>query len=169
VGTAVSAAGLFLLSTMDAQTSRATASVSMAVLGLGVGLGMQVMVLAVQNSVPRRDLGTATSAVNFFRSIGSSAGVAAVGSLFTHRLNDRLAANLASSSAAGLGDGAQALTPHAVAQLPPAVGHAVIVSFAGALPPIFGYLVPAVVVAFVLAFGLREKPLRMTSAPATDN
>jgi len=58
----------------------------MAVLGFGLGLVMPVLVLAVQNAVHPRDLGTATSASTFFRSIGGSFGVAIFGAIFANRL-----------------------------------------------------------------------------------
>nr|MBA3728260.1 MFS transporter [Actinomycetota bacterium] len=69
-GTALAAIGVFLLSRLGVDSGQLAASVAMAVLGMGVGMVMPVIVLAVQNSVDQRDLGTATSAVNFFRSIG---------------------------------------------------------------------------------------------------
>ena len=66
----------------DGHRPRWTYSVWMAVLGLGIGLVLPVLVLAVQNSVPVRDLGTATSANNYFRQIGGSVGAAVFGTLF---------------------------------------------------------------------------------------
>lgn len=63
--------GLFLLSTMDAHTTRVAASAFMFVLGLGLGLVMQVLVLAVQNAVDYSDLGVATSGATLFRSMGA--------------------------------------------------------------------------------------------------
>src|SRR2546421_12718533 len=58
----------------------------MGLFGIGMGLTMQVLVLAVQNSVPYSDLGVATSAATFFRSIGGSLGVAVFGSIFANPL-----------------------------------------------------------------------------------
>lgn len=147
-GTASAVAGLLLLSTMDANTTRTAAGLYMAVLGVGIGLVMQVMVLAVQNSVPRRDLGVATSSVNVLRQIGSTVGVAGFGALLTHRLS---------------GADLHSITPQTVNQLPPEMQQHVVQAFANALPPIFGYLVPLVAVAFVLALVLEEKPLRTTA------
>jgi EmrB/QacA subfamily drug resistance transporter len=85
-GTAIAAAGLFLLSTMDVGTSRLTSGIYMTVLGIGLGLTMQVLVVSTQNAVPVRDLGVATSTINFFRSVGGSVGVALFGALFNSRL-----------------------------------------------------------------------------------
>jgi EmrB/QacA subfamily drug resistance transporter len=69
--------GLYLLSRMDATTGTVESSLYMFVLGVGLGMVMQVLVLAVQNAVDYRDLGTATSGATFFRTIGSAIGVAA--------------------------------------------------------------------------------------------
>ena len=77
--------GLYLLSRMDASTSRLVASAYMFVLGLGLGLVMQVLVLAVQNSVDYTDPGVATSGATLFRSIGGSVGTAVLGSIFSSR------------------------------------------------------------------------------------
>jgi EmrB/QacA subfamily drug resistance transporter len=88
IGTAVMALGLYLLSTMDAQTSRLTQIVFMAVVGLGLGMVMQILVLAVQNAVDYTQLGVATSSATLFRSIGGSLGVSILGAVFTSRLPD---------------------------------------------------------------------------------
>jgi predicted MFS family arabinose efflux permease len=87
IGTAVMTIGMFLLSLMDAQTTRVTASIYMAVLGIGIGLVMQVLILAVQNSVPQRDLGIATSAASLFRSLGGAFGTAMFGAILRSRLD----------------------------------------------------------------------------------
>ena len=82
--------GLFLLSQFDAHTSRVVQFAFMAVVGLGIGLVMQVLVLAVQNAVDAKDLGVATSASTFFRSMGGAFGVAIFGSIFNSRLDHYL-------------------------------------------------------------------------------
>ncbi|GAA3038149.1 MFS transporter [Streptomyces olivoverticillatus] len=94
LGGALSAEGMYLLSHLDTQTGRLVYSLWMAILGIGIGLSLPVLVLAVQNSVHPADLGTATSANNYFRQIGGSVGAAVFGTLFAHRLAARLAAEL---------------------------------------------------------------------------
>jgi MFS family permease len=86
VGCAIFSIGLFLLSSMNTQTSALTLEVYMFVLGAGLGMVMQVLVIVVQNAVQYRDLGAATSGVTFFRSIGSSFGVAIFGAIFSNDL-----------------------------------------------------------------------------------
>ena len=156
-GTALAAAGLYLLSTMDVRTSYLASSVYLLVLGLGLGLFMQVMVLSPQNSAAQRDPGTATASVNFARQIGSSIGVALIGALFIHQLGAHLPA-----SAAGHLSAAQvsSITPQGLAQLPAPLRHVIAQTFAHALPTIYAYLIPLLAVAFVLALILKEIPLR---------
>jgi EmrB/QacA subfamily drug resistance transporter len=86
--------GLFLLSLMNEHTGVIESSLYMFVLGIGLGMVMQVLVLAVQNAVEYRDLGTATSAATFFRTIGSCIGVAAFGTVFTTELTKHLAVGI---------------------------------------------------------------------------
>jgi len=74
-GAICATAGMALPATMNAGTTWPVASLYMFVLGAGIGLAVQVMVLVVQNSVPYRDLGAATSSVVLFRQAGSSIGV----------------------------------------------------------------------------------------------
>ena len=57
-----------------------------AVLGLGMGFLMQTTMLIAQNSVEQKDLGVASSASTFFRSIGGSFGVSLFGAVFNHQL-----------------------------------------------------------------------------------
>ena len=89
-GMLVMAFGMYLLSTMGQTTTTLETSVYMAVLGLGLGMVMQVLVLAVQNAVDKRDLGTATGAATFLRSMGGSFGVALFGAVLTNQLASNL-------------------------------------------------------------------------------
>lgn len=155
-GGALSAAGMWLLSLLDEDTSRLEYSVWMGVLGLGVGLVMPVLVLAVQNSADPADLGTATSANNYFRQIGGSVGAAVFGTLLANRLADRLATEL---PADGQLPDPESITPEMVHALPAAVRDGYVSAYADAMPRIFLYLVPVLVLGFLIAFLLKEKPL----------
>lgn len=90
VGSLVMAAGLFLMSLMGPDTGVFLESVYMFVLGLGIGLSMQVLTIAVQNTVDYADLGTATSGVTFFRTLGSSFGTAVFGTIYANSLGPNL-------------------------------------------------------------------------------
>ncbi|MFF9023992.1 MDR family MFS transporter [Streptomyces eurythermus] len=90
-GGALMIVGLYLLSTMDTGTSRFTSGVYMAVVGAGMGCLMQITMLVAQNSVQMKDMGVASSSATLFRTLGSSFGVAIMGALFNHRVQDVMA------------------------------------------------------------------------------
>ncbi|MDT9691393.1 MFS transporter [Streptomyces sp. P9(2023)] len=167
VGGAVSVVGMWLLSRMETDTPRLHHSLWQAVLGIGIGLVMPVLILAVQNSVRPADLGTATSAHNYFRQIGGSVGAAIFGTLFASRLDDALADSLPRTANAALPP-AESITPQTVHALPPALRDAYIQAYADAMPRIFLYLVPVLVLGLVLAFFLKEKPLVSHHTPTTE-
>ncbi|MFJ3669188.1 MFS transporter [Streptomyces sp. NPDC090106] len=164
LGGALSVLGMWLLSRLEADTPRLHYSLWMAVLGAGIGMVMPVLVLAVQNSVRPADLGTATSANNYFRQIGGSVGAAVFGTLFADRLTDALARRLPARE--GLPD-AEAITPQLVHALPPRLRDAYIQAYADAMPRIFLYLVPVLVLGLLIAFFLKEKPLMTHDAAET--
>ncbi|QXE38934.1 MFS transporter [Streptomyces sp. GMY02] len=166
LGSALSVAGMWLLSRLDTGTSMTENGVAQAVLGLGMGLVMPVLILAVQNAVRPADLGTATSANNYFRQIGGSVGAAVFGTLFADRLADALAARI--PAGAGLPD-AESITPQAVHALPPAVRDGYVQAYADAMPRIFLYLVPVLVLGLLIAFFLKEKPLVSQNASAAES
>src|SRR5215211_9038029 len=118
VGTAVAAAGLLMLSRLDAGTSTGTAALYMLVLGVGLGLTMQVLVLAVQNAVPYAQLGVATSAATLFRSIGGSLGTAILGAIFANRLANELATGLPGTTPAARALDSGAVDPAGLESLP---------------------------------------------------
>lgn len=158
-GTAIMTLGIYLLSRFDTDTSRLTQSAFMVVVGLGIGLVMQVLVLAVQNAVEARDLGTATWATSFFRSMGGAFGVAMFGSIFNSRLDAYLERLVPSGS--GFDAGALQSGPQALRGLPPEVE--VIDAFARALHITFLWGIPLAALAFVAVLFLREQPLRDTA------
>jgi len=159
VGTVMTSLGLYLLSTLTATTSELLASIYMVALGLGLGLVMQVLVLAVQNAVSYRDLGTATSVATFFRSIGGSFGVAIFGTIFSNTLSHNLSSVLPSGAGAAALSGGHA-SPAALAKLPPSLHAAIIHAYSKSLDSVFLSGVPILLAAFVLTWFLKEVPLR---------
>ena len=89
-GLAVMAAGLFLMSNLRADTELTTLWSWMFVTGLGIGPTLAVFTIVVQNAVPMRSLGVATSNLTFFRQIGGSVGLAALGTIFGVRLTEEI-------------------------------------------------------------------------------
>jgi EmrB/QacA subfamily drug resistance transporter len=146
-------AGLSLLATIDESTVLWQIGVFMAVLGVGLGATMQNLVLAVQNNTAQADLGSASSVVAFFRSLGGSIGVSALGAV----LSNQVAARLSS-----WGNGHQSHSIPDLDTLPGAVRAAVEQAFGEATGHIFLVAVPFAVAAFVCVLFIREVPLRTT-------
>lgn len=158
LGCALSVLGMWLLSRLEVDTPRLHYSLWMAVLGAGLGMVMPVLVLAVQNSVRPADLGTATSANTYFRQIGGSVGAAIFGTLFANRLAESLQDSLPTRAGDPLPD-PDSITPQLVHALAPALRDSYIRAYADAMPRIFLYLVPVLVLGLLLACFLKEKPL----------
>ena len=93
IGTAALTVGSFLMAQAGMNTSQATLMVFVALMGIGMGLSIPAFLIAVQTSVQRRQLGTATSTLQFSRSIGGTLGVSVMGAA----LSARLASNLLAS------------------------------------------------------------------------
>ncbi|MEJ8656971.1 DHA2 family efflux MFS transporter permease subunit [Streptomyces sp. MS1.AVA.4] len=160
-GTAVTALGLLLLHQLEPATSVSETSVYLFVFGSGLGMVIQVLVLAVQNAVRYEDLGVATSGATFFRSIGASFGVATFGSLFTGRLRELLPEVLAGQQLPpGIGPDQLASDSRTILELPPGLRPPVLQAYSTSITDVFVYAAPIVLVAFVIAWFLREDKLR---------
>ena len=166
-GTAIMVVGLSLLSTMDAQTSRAEASAFMFILGLGLGLVMQVLVLAVQNSVGYEDLGVATSGATLFRSIGGAVGTSILGSIFASRLAAELTSLLPRGTSVAARAAAAHANPAALAKLPAPIHAAYIHAFTNALNTVFEVAAAVAGFSFLLSWVLEQRPLRDTIASSS--
>jgi EmrB/QacA subfamily drug resistance transporter len=166
-GTAILAVGMFLLSHLGVHTSVLKSGTFMAVTGLGLGLTMQVLVLAVQNSVSPRELGTATSAATFFRSIGGSIGVSVFSAIFNNKMKGNLAHQLPQLAANPRLASELRASPQALAKLPAAIHDGYLRAFTESLHVVFIAAIPVALVAFALTWLLEEVPLR-TSVAAVD-
>lgn len=93
-GGALLSVGSFLLSLLDADTSRLVASIYMVVFGLGLGLVFQNVMVITQNSVELKDMGVASGTLTYFRSVGGSFGTALFAAVFSSRLTDSLDSKL---------------------------------------------------------------------------
>jgi EmrB/QacA subfamily drug resistance transporter len=158
-GLGLMAVGLFLLSRMDASTSRATASAFMVVFGAGFGMVSQILVLAIQNAVDRRDIGIATASANLCRALGGSVGVALFGSVFAGRLDVWLPREVPASPDRLDPQSLQA-SPEALHSLPPAVQHGVAEAVAHSLQTVFLVAAPIAALGLLVVLFLREVPLR---------
>ena len=95
VGLGMMSVALVLLAAFASAPSRLTIAVVLALFGLGFGMVTQILVVAVQNSVERRELGIATAVTGFFRALGGAVGAAVLGAVFAAR------AGIHASDAAG--------------------------------------------------------------------
>ncbi|GAA4733655.1 MDR family MFS transporter [Isoptericola chiayiensis] len=153
VGLVVVGLSMVWLTTLSGDMSMWTFGAMIFALGAGMGLVMQVVVLAVQNAVDPHELGTATSANNFFREIGAAVGSALFTTMFTTRLTDNLQ-GVFGDVPGGAAESEASLTPEAVQQLPEPFRTGVIDAYAESLAPSFWYLVPLVAVGLVMALFL---------------
>ncbi|MDA4885883.1 MFS transporter [Streptomyces sp. MS2A] len=162
-------AGLGLLSTMRYDTPYWHIGIFMALMGLGVGMMMQNLVLCTQNQVDPGDLGSASSTVTFFRSLGGAVGVSVLGSIMSTRIShyatdsigqlkpeDQMAAGKA------LGSGQipdMDLLPAPIRTwLESAYGHGI--------ADIFLYVAPIALLGFLVTLFIKEVPLRTKGALA---
>jgi EmrB/QacA subfamily drug resistance transporter len=157
IGGGVMTVAMYLLTTLGVGTSLVTSGAYFVVLGVGMGFLMQITTLVAQNSVEPRDIGVASSSRTFFQQIGGSIGVAAFGAIFAHRLTAVMSAQL---PAVHLNSGGGQLNPAMVAHLPAAVQHVVFSAITQAVQEVFFWAAPAAAVVFILAWFLKEVPLR---------
>jgi MFS family permease len=94
VGSLLSAAGMAVFAVMDGNTPSWHVVLGMVIVGLGIGLVQPVYTLVVQNSAPREHMGAATASSQFFRSIGSTMGVAVFGTVLLSIYNKDFAAGV---------------------------------------------------------------------------
>ncbi|MEV1086735.1 MDR family MFS transporter [Streptomyces microflavus] len=168
-GTALTGAGLLLLHRLTPDSSTWEMSLCFFVFGAGLGLVMQVLVLVVQNAVSYQDLGVATSGATFFRSIGASFGVAIFGTVFTNRLTGQLESALTGRSVPPGADAERlAADPRAIQMLPADLRPSILEAYSTSITDVFLFAAPVVLVAFVLAWFLKEDKLRgSVTAPDT--
>ncbi len=167
-GSILMTVGMALMSTMAYDTPFALLSIYMVVMGAGVGMVMQNLVLIVQNDVDPRQIGVASAGVAFFRTLGGTIGVSALGALLTSRLaglfadrQDELAAAAAASGAAGrkaLAALASGETPN-VATLPGPIAEVVKPVFGSGIGTLFLVAVPLAVICLLALAFLPNKPL----------
>ncbi len=169
IGSLVMTLGLLLMTTLSTSTPFWQLAIFSMLIGMGLGLTMPTMVVAVQNAVDFKDMGVATGANTFFRSLGAAFGSAIFGTILTNRLAvhiDSGMAQLATSNPAA----AESFDPavlgelqnstSVLATLPPQVTETVLQSFVYAFHDVFWTAAPITAIGILLALLLREIPLR---------
>lgn len=141
----------------------AVAFLYLGLMGLGFGMCFEVLVLIVQNEFPAAIVGTATSATNFFREIGTTLGASVAGAVFTGNLSSLMIDRLAPlGGAEEVGIDPNALTPAVVGALPTDVHAAIASAYNDALMPVFALMVPLLVAGIVAMALLKPTPLSET-------
>ncbi|MEU6141909.1 MDR family MFS transporter [Streptomyces sp. NPDC047081] len=164
VGSLVMGLGLYLMSLMGPGTGAWLESLYMFVLGTGIGLCMQVLTIAVQNTVDYADLGTATSGVTFFRTLGSSFGTAVFGTIYTNSLKPNLTDGIAAAAKTGAASPAviakAATSPEGLHKLPSAAAAPIIDAYADTIQTVFLWTVPVAAIGFLVSLFLKQVELR---------
>ena len=181
LGGVVMVAGYLLLANLSYGDTQWHLTLAMIVIGLGLGLSMQVYTLVVQNAVSRRELGTATAAIQFFRNIGSTVGTAVLGTVMTASMStaipEKIAALPPEQLAALQSTGGEVdtstlenavLDPSALAKLPEFLVDPVRGGLSDAMHDVFLTAVPFAVLALVLSLFIKHVPLRETVETADE-
>jgi EmrB/QacA subfamily drug resistance transporter len=167
LGSAVLAVGFWLLSGATVRTSQLSLSWWMLVVGLGIGLSLQVIVLAAQNAVPLADLGAATGAISFFRTLGGAFGTAAFGAVLTTQLDHQLP-QLLPPGAPHLDAAALTGSPQVLNALPTATRNAVLTAFVHGFHTVYLVALPIALLGLLIGLLLPERPFRAaTPEPAS--
>lgn len=160
IGLALMSLGLLLLSTLDETSSRLAVALFMAVFGAGFGMVTQILMVAIQNAVPPREIGTATASANLFRALGGSVGVAIYGAVFTNGLRHWLPLRLPGRLPAGIDPHGIQASPGRIHTLAAPIQHGVAQAVASALHDVFVVAAPIALAGCLLVLALREVPLR---------
>jgi EmrB/QacA subfamily drug resistance transporter len=160
LGLLAMSAGLLLFSTLGATGSRLSAAGFMLIFGVGFGMVTQILVVAIQNAVAPREIGTATAAANLFRALGGSVGVAVYGAIFAAGLRRWLPIELAGRAAHGITAVGIQATPGRIRTLAPSVQHGVAHAVGNSLHGVFVVAAPIALAGFLVVLLLRERPLR---------
>ena len=169
VGLALMTAGIGLMSTLNETTAYWQLSLFEILVGAGLGLSMQTIVIALQNAIDFKHMGVATSANTFFRSIGSTIGVAIFGTIYENRLAHYLPSMIADLGARNP-EALAGATPEKFAQLKnnseiistftPELQSGVVHSFVLSFHDVFLVAAPITALGFIVALFLRETTLR---------
>jgi EmrB/QacA subfamily drug resistance transporter len=163
IGGAIMTVGIYMLTHLSVNTTRTTSAICFVVLGIGMGFLMQITSLIVQNSVPQKDMGVASSSRAFFQQIGGSLGVSLFGVIFFKRFASTMATLLPGAHVAA---GASSLDPATINSLPGPVKDAAFHAISHGIDGVFWWSVPVTIGVFLLALCVKEIPLRTKIEPA---
>ncbi|MFE5485046.1 MFS transporter [Streptomyces sp. NPDC056527] len=169
-GGALTTGGLGLLGTIRYDTEYWHIALFMGVMGLGLGMMMQNLVLCTQNQVAPADLGSASSVVTFFRSLGGAIGVSALGAVLanrvTHYVQDGMTA--LGPKAAGMANGGSGGGIPDMDKLPAPIRTVMEDAYGHGVADVFLYSAPFALLAFLVTLFIKEVALKSGSAAKTD-
>jgi EmrB/QacA subfamily drug resistance transporter len=165
LGAGIMSVSLLLFSQLDASTPAWRLWAYEVVMGIGMGMVISKLIIVVQNSADRRDIGTVTAQTAFFRLIGSSIGTAAFGAVLTARMRFWQGRLLTEQAIGRLPHGANAVytDPASIRRIgstAPQVHAQVVEVFGKSLQTVFLVAFPIMLVAFVLTWFLPDTTLR---------
>src|SRR6266581_4544600 len=164
VGAVILTIGLVLLAQVTVGTPEIEVVRDLVLVGLGVGVGMPLYLNATQSAVDARFLGVVSSQIQFWRNIGSTVGVAALGSVLGHELAQKIAAalppQLAGAVSAKAGNAQAIFNPAATQQIPAQILVAIRGALAASLHDVFLIATGVAALAVVVSLFLQEVPLR---------
>jgi len=170
IGLALMTGGIFALSTLSETTPFWQLSIYAIAIGAGLGFSMQTIVIALQNAVDFKDMGVATSANTFFRSIGGTIGIAIFGTIYANRLGHYMQNTIGtyfganpsaakdSKLTANLGQIQN--NTSAITKLPVELQTGILHSFVQSFHIVFLSAAPITLIGLFIAMFLRETPLR---------
>ncbi|MGW7259820.1 MFS transporter [Streptomyces sp. NPDC054834] len=162
-------AGLLMLGSIRYDTEYWKMAIWMALLGLGIGMMMQNLVLATQNQVAPSDLGSASSTVTFFRSLGGAVGVSALGAVMSHRIThyvqDGISALSPKYQAAMAGSGSTDSIPD-MDKLPAPIRTLLESAYGHGIADVFFIAGGLAAIAFLITLFIKEVPLKTKGALA---
>ncbi len=152
--------GLVFAGTIDHLTALWLVGIYTFVFGLGLGLMMQNLVLAVQNTVAVKDVGSASASVTFFRSLGGAAGVTILGAILGTQVANKTTAELAAAGLPSTG-GASGGTLDLI-DLPAPVADIVRAAYGDSTAMIFMIAAVIAAIGLICVLFIKEQPLRRT-------
>ncbi|MHA5047967.1 MFS transporter [Streptomyces sp. SD15] len=161
-------AGLGLLGTIRYDTDYWQVAIFMAVMGLGIGMMMQNLVLSTQNQVAPEDLGSASSTVTFFRSLGGAIGVSALGAVMATRITDYIKDGLADLAPkyAKLASGSSSDSIPDMDKLPEPLRTVMESAYGHAIADVFLIAAGTALIALFVTLFIKEVPLRTSGSLA---
>jgi EmrB/QacA subfamily drug resistance transporter len=173
IGLSLMTVGIALMTTLGVNTPFWHLAIFAVLIGMGLGLSMQTIVIALQNAVDFKDMGVSTGANTFFRSVGSTIGVAIFGTIYASRLGHYIPQGLkelATTNPAALKGFTPAVSkavqdnPGLLNNYDPALKATFLDSYVHAFHNVFLAAAPVTLVGLILALFLRETPLRTGAA-----